>query len=75
MTFLTVCALPIIINLSSLPIVKMDYKARKAANKTCKAKYKSCLTRFYKTDFQAYRAICGGPVLILNHKGEINGIL
>ena len=68
MNFLVICALPTIINLSSLPIVKIDYTAQKAANSTCKAVYKSCLTKFYKTGFQAYRAICGGPILILNYK-------
>lgn len=54
------CTLPPIINLSALPIVDIDYRARKAAERTCKSYYKSCLTKFYKTDFQAYRAVCNG---------------
>lgn len=55
--------MPIIINLSALPIVDIDYKARAAAMRTCKQRYRACLTKFYKTDYQQYRAVCNGPTI------------
>jgi len=53
------CKIVKINNISKYELVRMDYKARNAASKTCKKTYNKCLLVFYKYDFQAYRAICG----------------
>lgn len=58
------CTLPPIINLSTLPIVDIDYRARSAAMRTCKQRYRACLTKFYKTDYQQYRAVCNGSTIL-----------
>ena len=55
-----ICALTIMINMTSMPWDNYDYKTKMRAEKVCKVSNR-CLTKLEKTEGIHYNATCGLP--------------
>jgi len=58
---LLTCIAPILINLTTIPFNKDDYRQINYSKNVCKTQYKGCMTKFTKTEPLVYRVICKKP--------------
>lgn len=56
---LTVCLETVMVNKSNEPWKDIDYRAKRGAERTCKARYQPCLKKFIKLRPREYHSICG----------------
>ena len=47
------------VNKSNEPWKDIDYRAKRGAERTCKARYQPCLKKFIKLRPREYHSICG----------------